>query len=388
MAMKPGGAVLYATLPRQRAPLRAAGHPLSACPLLRIALAALLGMSGLPRRCRPRSACRCARRSLRRAAASASSSRASSGTKAGPPGAGGFSELRRPRRRRPRRRSDRRPGARHPLDAGDGSNSGRGGRCHDRAAAATALLAHLGHGPLPAPLRPLHAAQRRGQSAAQGILTFEEILYFVRVAEAQIDLSKIHVTGGEPLVRANVVGLVRCSRAREPGPGPHDSGQALPARRPPFGAPACAGSCQPAESRRENVRNADPRRALQQTLRGIARAQSVGLAPVKLNAVNLRGWNDGEVERLAAFAVESGCTMRFLGLMPIGCARPLAADRFVPAAEIRRRLEGAFALTPLACRARPHAAISSSKTAAASAGSSASSRPRPSRSASAARACA
>ena len=201
-------------------------------------------------------------------------------------------------------------------------------------------------------LRCVHCMPPEGVAKLphEDILTFEEILHFVRVAKARFDLSKVHVTGGEPLVRANVVRLVRMLA----GEGIPDlvlttNGQAL-ARK--------AAALRRAGLQRINVSlpSLDEKTyseltrggALGRTLRGIAGAQAAGLAPVKLNAVILRGWNDGEIERLAAFALERGCTMRFLELMPIGCARAVAADRFVPAAEIRRRLEGAFALTPLA----------------------------------------
>ena len=184
----------------------------------------------------------------------------------------------------------------------------------------------------------------------EDILTFEEILYFVRVAKARFDLFKVHVTGGEPLVRANVVRLIRMLAAEGiPDLVLTTNGQDLAGK---------ANALRRAGLRRINVSlpSLDEKTyaaltrggALRRTLRGIAGAQAAGLAPVKLNAVIFRGWNDGEIERLAAFALESGCTIRFLELMPIGCARALAADRFVPAAEIRRRIEGAFALTPLA----------------------------------------
>jgi len=201
-------------------------------------------------------------------------------------------------------------------------------------------------------LRCVHCMPPEGVAKLrhEDILTFEEILCFVRVAKAQFDLSKLHVTGGEPLVRANIVRLVRMLA----GEGIPDlvlttNGQDL-ARK--------AAALRRAGLHRINISlpSLDEKTyseltrggALGRTLHGIARAQAAGLAPVKLNAVIFRGWNEDEVERLAAFALERGCAVRFLELMPIGCARPLAADRFVPAAEIRRRIEGAFALTPLA----------------------------------------
>jgi cyclic pyranopterin phosphate synthase len=201
-------------------------------------------------------------------------------------------------------------------------------------------------------LRCVHCMPPEGVAKLphEDILTFEEILYFVRIAKARFDLSKVHVTGGEPLVRANVVRLIRMLAAEGiPDLVLTTNGQDLAGK---------AGALRRAGLHRINVSlpSLDEKTyaaltrggALGRTLRGIARAQAAGLAPVKLNAVIFRGWNEGEIERLAAFALERGCTMRFLELMPIGCARPLAADRFVPASEIRRRLEAAFALTPLA----------------------------------------
>jgi len=201
-------------------------------------------------------------------------------------------------------------------------------------------------------LRCVHCMPPEGVAklSHEDILTFEEILYFVRVVKARFDLSKVHVTGGEPLVRAEIVRLIRMLA----GEGIPDlvlttNGQALSGK---------AHDLRRAGLRRINVSlpSLDEKTyaeltrggALGRTLRGIAEAQEAGLSPVKLNTVVLRGWNDGEIERLAAFALERGCTIRFLELMPIGCARALAADRFVPAAEIRRRVESAFALTPLA----------------------------------------
>jgi cyclic pyranopterin phosphate synthase len=181
------------------------------------------------------------------------------------------------------------------------------------------------------------------------ILTFEEILHFLRAAKARFGLVKAHVTGGEPLVRAQIIRLIRML-----------AGEGIPDLVLTTNGQALAGKAQDlrrAGLRRINISlpSVDEQTyaaftrggALERTLRGIAAARAAGFAPVKLNAVILRGWNDGEVERLAAFALERGCAIRFLELMPIGCARALPADRFVPASEIRRGIEGAFALTPL-----------------------------------------
>jgi cyclic pyranopterin phosphate synthase len=77
---------------------------------------------------------------------------------------------------------------------------------------------------------------------------------------------------------------------------------------------------------------------LARTLDGIRAALSAGFAPVKLNTVVLRGHNDTEVGDLLRFALQTGCHIRFLELMPIGVAADDFEQRFVSAAEIRERL--------------------------------------------------
>jgi cyclic pyranopterin phosphate synthase len=87
---------------------------------------------------------------------------------------------------------------------------------------------------------------------------------------------------------------------------------------------------------------------LARTLEGIRSAVAAGFSPVKLNTVALRGVNDTEAVSLLHFALETGCHLRFLELMPIGVAMRDFAHRFVSAAEIRKRLDGAgFAWEPL-----------------------------------------
>ncbi len=86
---------------------------------------------------------------------------------------------------------------------------------------------------------------------------------------------------------------------------------------------------------------------LENTLAGIAAARRVGLDPIKLNMVVMRGENDHEVADLVRFAAGHGCQMRFLELMPIGVAAAGFGDRFVSSAEVLEKLAREFALTPL-----------------------------------------
>jgi cyclic pyranopterin phosphate synthase len=181
------------------------------------------------------------------------------------------------------------------------------------------------------------------------ILSFEEILRFVRALRPEFEVFKVRLTGGEPLLRSGLVELVSMLSAEGiPDLALTTNGQLLA---------ELAGPLQAAGLRRVNVSldSLDPetyRRLtrggeLAAALRGIAAAVSRGLSPVRLNTVVLRGWNDAEVAELARFALERGLEARFLELMPIGCARPLYEELFVPSAEVRARLSGAFALKPL-----------------------------------------
>jgi cyclic pyranopterin phosphate synthase len=86
---------------------------------------------------------------------------------------------------------------------------------------------------------------------------------------------------------------------------------------------------------------------LRRTLKGIDAALSCGLEPVKINAVVLRPHNFDEVSDIARLALEKGCQVRFLELMPIGCARNIFEEAFVSADEVRARMEESFTLKAL-----------------------------------------
>jgi cyclic pyranopterin phosphate synthase len=89
---------------------------------------------------------------------------------------------------------------------------------------------------------------------------------------------------------------------------------------------------------REGFRRLTGVDGLSRVLNGIETAISVGLKPLKLNAVVIRGENDHELKALLHFAVERGLSIRFIELMPMG---PLAGrwrERFVSESEMRERL--------------------------------------------------
>lgn len=181
------------------------------------------------------------------------------------------------------------------------------------------------------------------------ILTFEEIVRFVALVRDRFGLSKVHITGGEPLVRPGITslfGMLACENL--PDLALTTNGQILAEmiselRRAGLQRVNISLDTLTPDTYARLTRSGD----LCKTLEGIDAAISAGITPIKLNAVVLRGYNDEEVVDLARFALQRGCAMRFIELMPIGCAQEMFHDCFVPASEIRARLEECFRFTPV-----------------------------------------
>src|SRR5215813_1673231 len=152
------------------------------------------------------------------------------------------------------------------------------------------------------------------------LLTFEEIVEFVRVA-APLGIDKIRLTGGEPLMRRDLPRLVHMLSGV---PGIRDIGLTTNGILLADQAQALYD----AGMRRINVSldALDPERfrqlarrdGLDKVLAGIAAAKRAGFAPIKVNAVSIRGVTEHEVVPLARYAREHGLEMRFIEYMPIG----------------------------------------------------------------------
>jgi cyclic pyranopterin phosphate synthase len=184
------------------------------------------------------------------------------------------------------------------------------------------------------------------------ILSFEEIERVVRIA-AGLGIQKIRLTGGEPLLRRDVEQLVaRIVKI----PGITDlalttngflfpqKGRALRAaglRRVSFSLDSLD---------RANFQKITGRDGLGEVLASIRLARELGMEPVKVNAVVIRGINDHEIEALADFAHEQSLTMRFIEFMPLDSARAWLRELVMPGREILRRLQARHPLRPGAPR--------------------------------------
>lgn len=181
------------------------------------------------------------------------------------------------------------------------------------------------------------------------ILSFEEIERLIRVA-ADLGIQKIRLTGGEPLLRRQIHILVeKISRI----PGITDlamttngflfSQQAKVLRD--AGLKRVSFSLDSLD--RENFKKITGRDGLDEVLQGIDLAQELGFAPVKINAVVIRGVNDHELESLANFARRKNLSLRFIEFMPLDSGRAWQKELVVSAKEILQRLQARFSLQPV-----------------------------------------
>jgi cyclic pyranopterin phosphate synthase len=180
------------------------------------------------------------------------------------------------------------------------------------------------------------------------VLSFDERVHFVRILKTSFGVSKVHITGGEPLLRPGVTDFVAMVAREKIGDlALTTNGQLLG---------AAAANLKRAGLHRVNISldslNPETFRwltrggELRHTLAGIEAALNSGLAPVKLNVTVLRNVNSHELVEIARFGLERGCDVRFLELMPIGPAADLYEDFFIASAEVHATLSQAFDLKP------------------------------------------
>jgi cyclic pyranopterin phosphate synthase len=176
-------------------------------------------------------------------------------------------------------------------------------------------------------------------------LPFADYLRMVRIF-AGLGIQKVRITGGEPLLRKGVVEFVReLSQLRSSNGGPLDlalttNGHLLAELAQPL---------KDAGLRRVTVSMdaVDPDRFSRITrvpggydhvLAGIRAARRVGLEPVKVNCVLLRGFNEDQIIPFGMFAREEGVVLRFIEFMPLEEDRVWSRDTVVTLNEILARM--------------------------------------------------
>ena len=182
------------------------------------------------------------------------------------------------------------------------------------------------------------------------LLTTPELLTLVEAA-VTAGITEVRLTGGEPLVRPDVVEIVTAIAAME---GP-DGSPEVSMTTNGLGLAKTASALAEAGLARVNVsldtlrperfHEITRRDRFHEVIEGMAAAHDAGLRPVKINSVLQRGINDDEVVDLTRWAVEHGYELRFIEQMPLDAQHSWQRTEMISGEEILTALRGAFELT-------------------------------------------
>jgi cyclic pyranopterin phosphate synthase len=182
----------------------------------------------------------------------------------------------------------------------------------------------------------------------EDILSFDEIEHVARVL-VSLGITKVRVTGGEPLLRPGVEGLVSRLTKIE-GLRSVDlttNGWFLAAKARALKAAGLRGASVSLHSLQEDrFTQISGINALPRVLEGISEAIRVGLRPLKINSVAIRGYNDDEILDLVEFAREMDVSIRFIEFMPLDGLGIWSPDRMVSGEEILKTIATKFPLRP------------------------------------------
>jgi GTP 3',8-cyclase len=181
------------------------------------------------------------------------------------------------------------------------------------------------------------------------LLTDEEILRLIGIAVRLLGVDQVRFTGGEPLIRPGLPGLVAEVARLEPRPRISLTTNAL-------GLARLAPALKDAGLDRVNVsldtldpevfRRLTRRDRFADVVAGLEAAAAAGLTPVKVNSVLMRGVNDAEAPALLRWCLERGYELRFIEQMPLDAQHGWDRSEMVTAEEILATLSREFTLTP------------------------------------------
>lgn len=185
--------------------------------------------------------------------------------------------------------------------------------------------------------------------AKNQVLTGAEIARLVRIGVSRLGVRELRLTGGEPLVRADLVEIISTIRTEHPELPVSMTTNAV-------GLTKKAAALKAAGLSRINVSldslhpgtfaQLTRRPFLDQVLAGIDAALAVGLAPVKVNAVLMRGINDAEAPDLLDWALSREIELRFIEQMPLDADHGWTREGMVTAAQTKDLLRSRFELAP------------------------------------------
>ncbi len=179
------------------------------------------------------------------------------------------------------------------------------------------------------------------------LLTDDEVVRLVRIGVEQLGITEVRYTGGEPLLRRGLAGIVARTAALRPRPE-------ISLTTNGIGLSRLAGPLREAGLDRINVsldtlrpdtfRALAKRDRLADVLDGLAAAATAGIVPVKVNAVLMRGLNDDEMAPLLRYCLDHGYQLRFIEQMPLDAQHGWRREDMVTADEILAGLKAEFTL--------------------------------------------
>lgn len=184
---------------------------------------------------------------------------------------------------------------------------------------------------------------------ANQLMQADEIGRLTRIAVQELGVRQVRFTGGEPLLRKDLIDIIAACAALEPRPEISLTTNAI-------GLSSRAAALAEAGLDRINVSldtvhaatflEVTRRPFLDRVLAGIDAAATAGLTPVKINAVLLRGVNDDQAADLLEWSLERGHQLRFIEQMPLDADHAWERSTMITAADIRDRISERFRLEP------------------------------------------
>ena len=184
----------------------------------------------------------------------------------------------------------------------------------------------------------------------QEILRFEEIVEIVQEA-VNLGITKVRITGGEPLVRKGIVDFIKKLREIK-------KLEDISLTTNGFFLSEYAEKLKDAGLNRVNIsldslqeekyKKITRGGSLEKALKGIDSALKAGLLPIKINTVLIRGINDDEVEDFVRLALERPLNIRFIEFMPSGEElKDNYKDKFISVQEIKENLAEKYSFRPI-----------------------------------------
>ncbi len=200
-------------------------------------------------------------------------------------------------------------------------------------------------------LRCRYCSPQEGQIklANEELLRYEEILRVVRIA-VSLGIEKVRLTGGEPLVRREVLTFIK---ALAEIPGLSDirlttNGVLLAEHAEALQQAGISKLNISLDTLRpERFRQITGVDAFARVWAGISKARELGFSPIKLNVVALRGVNDDEFIDFARLTLTESLQVRFIEFMPIGSSGLWEKGKFISSQEIMERIKPLGPLEPV-----------------------------------------